>query len=187
MRARSVWLAGITAVGVLLGGCANEDAPATLPEVDEPTKATGSASPGSSSTQESGEGDLTAELEQFLARYIAACNRSWSSRDALNERRTYFADSCESCYRGWQMALNTLEDGHSLEGEPVSAVLIAIDDVHDHIVTLRTQIESPAAVIKGADGAVVQELDSTRTTTVYRLSRQSSGRWIIIDDEVLGS
>ena len=187
MRARSVWLAGITVVGVLLGGCADEGAPASLPAPDGSGLATTSSPPDSSTAQVIPEDDLEGELQQFVTRYISASNRSWSSREALDERRGYFADSCESCLRGWQMARDALEAGYSLEGEPVSVVVLGIDDYEDDLVTLRTQIESPAAVVTGPGGTVVQEFEYTSTTTIYRLSRQSSGRWLIVHDEVLGS
>jgi hypothetical protein len=187
MRARSVWLAGITVVGVLLGGCADGDAPASLPTRNGSGLAIASPPPEPPATQAAPEDSLESELQHFVSRYISASNRSWFSREALDERRGYFADSCESCHHGWQMARDALEAGNSLEGEPVSAVVLGIDESQGDLVTLRTQIESPAAVVKDAGGAVVQEFEYTRTTTIYRMSRQSSGRWLIIDDEVLAS
>jgi hypothetical protein len=183
MRARSVWLAGITAVGVLLAGCADDKAPASLPEVSiMPSRATSTPTEAvTKPVHDSLEADLTARL----AAYINASNRSWSSSEALDERRTYFAESCEGCLRGWAMARDALEAGHEYVGDPIELHSLTLDSIDGHRAVARAHIVTPAAVLTSADGVVLEEFRGSDYTLIYQFQRQRSGSWLIISDEVL--
>jgi hypothetical protein len=184
MHARSVWLAGITAVGVLLGGCANEAAPATLPTV---TATPSEASPSATEAEkESAQGDShEVDLEKRLTDYIDASNRSWSSSSALDERRSYFADSCEGCLLGWTMARDAFEAGHDYHGQPIELRSLTVDSVEGDRAVVRAHVVTPAAVLRDPKGIVLQEFRGSDYTLVYQFQRQPSGRWLIIGDEVL--
>jgi hypothetical protein len=184
MRARSVWLAGITAVGVLLGGCANEDAPGTLPVVTttprvvSPTATEAEEKPAHVDSHE-------AELEKHLTDYIDASNRSWNSSSALDERRSYFADSCEGCLRGWTMAREAFEAGHEYDGRPIELRSLTVDSIAGDRAVVRAHVLTPAAVLRDPQGIVLQEFRGSDYTLIYQFQRQPSGKWLIIDDEVL--
>jgi hypothetical protein len=184
MHARSVWLAGITAVGVLLGGCAKEDAPATLPIVTAPPP---DVHPSATETENGSAhvGSHEAELEKHLTDYIDASNRSWNSSSALDERRAYFADSCEGCLRGWTMARDAFEAGHEYDGQPIKLQSLTVDSVEGGRAVVRAHVVTPAAVLRDPKGSVLQEFRGSDYTLVYQFQRQPSGRWLIIGDEVL--
>jgi hypothetical protein len=188
MRARSVWLAGITVVGVLLGGCADGEAPASLPEVsfapttmpslnaDEPTE----SSPRPS--------NLEAEVQTFYKEYARLRFDSFRTADALEEQRQYFADSCESCLRGYNNAEEVLGNGYVFDSEPARTETILVDAVEGDLIVFNVVEDVPAALIRSSDGAVLKEYPETLDVqTLYRARRQPDGSLLIISAEVLGS
>jgi hypothetical protein len=179
MRARSVWLAGITVVGVLLGGCADGEAPASLPEV-----MSSSAVPVASQSPS----DLDDEIRTFYAEFAELSNSSYSSHRALEQRRNFYADSCVSCSAGHEIAATVLNNGYTFEGAPVTVESVAVDSVEGEMVTFRVVIDSPAAKIVDQQGTVIEEFQAFEgLTTLYAAKRRESGGWIIVSDRVLGS
>jgi hypothetical protein len=187
MRARSVWLAGITAVGVLLGGCANEDAPATLPVVSK--SASGSSERNTASTPlhtVSPEG-VEAEIRAFYEEYARVADESLVSRDALEETRQFFAESCVSCMAGYEIADGVLDAGHIIEADPVRVIAVEIDAIQGDSVIFRGVLDVPATTVRDHSGRIVEEFPATpNVTTVYTAMRQPDGSWVIVTDQVLG-
>jgi hypothetical protein len=187
MRARSVWLAGITAVGVLLAGCADEEAPASLPEVRSPSAELEGASPRISAAAPL-PSDLEAEIRTLYGKFADLSNLSYSSRDALEQRRALYADSCVSCSAGHEIADTVLDNGYTFEGDPVTVESVIIDSVEGDLVTFRVVIDSPAAKVIDQQGATIEEFQGFENlTTLYAARRQESGEWMIVSDRVLGT
>ena len=187
MRARSVWLAGITVVGVLLGGCADEGAPASLPEVTSTSTETVSSSSRIPSASHS-PSDLDAEIRALYAEFAELSNSSYSSRDALEQRRDLYTNSCVSCIAGHEIAATVLDNGYTFDGDPVTVESVTVDSVEGDMVTFRVKVDSPAARIVDQQGAVIEEFQAFEgLTTLYAARRQSSGEWIIVSDRVLGT
>jgi hypothetical protein len=186
MRARSVWLAGITAVGVLLGGCANEDGPATLPivtsyPVDRAGNSTVEVVPSSS------PGDVESEVRALYARFAQLSNSSYTSREALEQRRALYADSCVSCSAGHEIARNVLDNGYGFQGEPVIVKSVEMESIDGNTVTFRAVVDSPAASIVDRQGTIINKFEAfDGLTTLYAAERRASGQWIIVSDRVLG-
>jgi hypothetical protein len=186
MRARSVWLAGITAVGVLLGGCANEDAPGTLPvvtsqPVDSAENSTVEVAPSPSPD------DVESEVRALYARFAELSNSSYTSREALEQRRALYADSCASCSAGHEIAQDVLDNGYRFLGEPVIVRSVEIESLDGDAVTFRTVVDSPAASIVDRQGTIVNHFEGfERLTTLYAAERRASGQWVIVSDRVLG-
>jgi hypothetical protein len=186
MHARSVWVAGITAVGVLLGGCANADVPATLPivtsyPVDSAENSTVEVVPSSSPD------DVESEVRALFVRFAELSNSSYTSREALEQRRALYADSCVSCSAGHEIARKVLDNGYDFQGEPVIVKSTEIESIDGDTVTFRTVVDSPAASIVDQQGTIVDHFDPFEgLTTLYAAERRASGQWIIVSDKVLG-
>jgi hypothetical protein len=186
MRARSVWLAGITVVGVLLGGCADGEAPASLPLVstsaDGTSNTTAEVDPSSPSHQ-----GVEADIRSFYEDYARLADQSFQSRESLEETRRYFADSCASCVAGYEIAKRVLDQGHVVEGNPVRVLAVELDSIEGDNVIFRGVLDVPAATVRDLSGAIVEEFPATpHVTTLYRATRQPDGSWIIVSDQVLG-
>ncbi|HSK55468.1 MAG TPA: hypothetical protein VK908_09445 [Jiangellales bacterium] len=187
MHARSVWLAGIMAVGVLLGGCSNADVPATLPDVPAtPISASGPTS--EESTAEPNPIDVEAEIQVFYENYARLRFDSFRSEAALSEQRRYFSDSCDSCLRAYRNAEEVLASGHSFDSSPVSTEHVSIDSIEGDVVVFNVVEDVPAAVVRDAKGEVVKEYPETPgVQTLYQARRQPGGELRIIGAEVLAS
>jgi len=186
MRARSVWLAGITVVGVLLGGCADAEAPASLPVVSTAPPTTPTADEPTGTPPDSN--NIEAEVQAFYRDYARLRFDSFRRADALAEQRQYFADSCESCLRGYQNAEEALVNGYVFESEPVGTEAIVVDAVEGDAIVFSVLEDVPAALIRDREGAVVREYAETLDLqTLYQARRQPDGSLLIISAEVLGS
>jgi hypothetical protein len=189
MHARSVWLAGITAVGVLLGGCANEDAPATLPDVAAtPISASGPTSEESTTAEPHNPNDVEAEVQAFYENYARLRFDSFRSEAALFEQRQYFADSCDSCLRAYRNAQEVLANGHFFNSSPVNTEHVSIDSIEGDVVVFNVVEDVPAAVVRDGEGEVVKEYPETPgVQTLYQTRRKPGGGLTIISAEVLAS
>ena len=188
MRARSVWLAGITAVGVLmLGGCADEETPASLPPVSTSADSTSTTTSEADPTSSPSHQDVEADIRSFYEDYARLADQSFQSREALEETRRFFADSCTSCVAGYEIAKRVLDQGHVVEGNPVRVLAVEVDSIEGNNVIFRGVLDVPAATVRDLSGARVEEFPATpHVTTLYRATRQPDGSWIIVSDQVLG-
>jgi hypothetical protein len=148
MRARSVWLAGITAVGVLLAGCADEEAPASLPEVTSSADTTSTTAAEVAPTIGPSRQGVAAEVRSFYEDYARLADQSFQSREALEETRRFFADSCTSCVAGYEIAKRVLDEGHVVEGRPVRVLAVEFDSIDGDDVIFRGVLDVPAATVR---------------------------------------
>jgi hypothetical protein len=188
MRARSVWLAGITAVGVLLAGCADEEAPASLPEVSIAQTTMPPSTADDPTESPPNLNNIEVEVQRFYREYARLRFDSFRTADALEEQRQYFADSCDTCLRGYNNAEEVLGNGYVFDSEPAKTDTILVDAVEADVIVFNVVEDVPAAFIRDADGAVVKEYPETLDVqTLYRARRQPDGSLLIISAEVLGS
>jgi hypothetical protein len=179
MRARSVWLAGITAVGVLLGGCAGEEAPASLPEVT--SSATSSAEVPPEVVEDSTPSEPVGDLLAFMDEYYETANAAFRDPAALREWERLFADSCELCVAGYRIAETVHQAEQTYEGGDYVDWTIVVDEESHDSASVRSLVGVEAARIIDTNGQVVSQFDELRDfTEVYQLQRQPSGHWLIV-------
>ena len=179
MRARSVWLAGITVVGVLLGGCADKEAPASLPEVTSSSTSSAEISP------EVVEGSTPAEPigdpSSFMDMYYETANAAFRDPAALGEWKRLFADSCELCAAGYRIAETVNQEGQTYEGGDYVDWTIVVDEQSRDSASVRSLVSVEAARIIDTNGQIVSQFDELSDfTEVYQLQRQPSGQWLIV-------
>src|SRR5918995_239788 len=92
---------GFALAGLVLGACSDADDPGALPDVTPSTTSveSPSATPSGDPTAQ-----LEAEITAFYEDYVKTSNESWTSLEALDRRRAMFADTCEACLLGYDLA-----------------------------------------------------------------------------------
>ena len=186
MRARIGAASGLLAAAITMAGCSNDGAePSTLPD----TTASVSASPTESSAA-TATGDPTAQLEAEIAKfyelYVQTINESWTSAEALQRRREMFADSCESCLKGYELASRAQTEGLTLEAERGTVHEVRLDDLDGDVATFLVREDIPAGVLKDSDGNIVRAFGATLgAQIVFRAQRTGPDRWVIIASDVL--
>jgi hypothetical protein len=175
---------GLALAGLVLGACGDDDQPSTLPDVTPSTTSVQSPSATPS-------GDPTAQLEAestaFFVDYIDTSNESWTSVEALERRRTMFADTCDACRYGYDLAVRVHHEGLRFEGDLGFVEQVRLDSFEGDVVRFSGFTSSPQAQLVSANGTVVTEFPPTdNLQVVYQAQRQASGQWILVDSEVLG-
>jgi hypothetical protein len=134
MRVRLGGAIGLVAAAMLTA-CSDSDQPSTLPDTT-PTSAVVSPSESASSTPVADPtAQLEAEITEFYEHYVETINKSWTSEEALQRRRGMFADSCESCLRGYELAKRALNQRLTLEADLSTIHEIRLDNVDGDVVT----------------------------------------------------
>ena len=175
---------GLALAGLLLGACGDDDPPGTLSDVTPAT--TSIESPSATPS-----GDPTAQLEdeitEFFVDYIDTSNESWTSVEALERRRTMFAETCDACRYGYELAARAHDEGLQFEGGLGFVERVRLDSFEGDIVRFSGFTSTPQARLVNARGTVVTEFPPTdNLQVVYQAQRQASGQWILVDSEVLG-
>ena len=185
MRARMAAAAGLALAGLMLASCSGDDVPGTLPDVTPTTdgpQETTSATPTGDPTAA-----LEAEITAFFEEYIQVSNASWTSIDALDRRRQMFADSCNACLFGYEIAQRAHDEDLDFEGELGSVDRVRLDSIDGDVVRFSGFTSTPPAKLVDSAGAVVQEFPPTDSLQVtYQVQRLGTGEWIMINSEVLG-
>jgi hypothetical protein len=187
MRVRIVGAFELVLVAMVVAACNGGDQPSTLPDA---TSATATV-PTTESAAHTPTGDPTAQLEaeitEFLDEYARVINDSWTSPDALAQRREMFADTCVSCLAGYRLAERAQADGLRFEGGMASLRDLQVDRVDSDIVTVSAFTDSEAGRLIDETDSVVQEFDASQNVQiVYQLRSDGSGSWVILSGEVLG-
>jgi len=186
MRERLVWAAGLALMGLSVVACSADDEPGTLPDV---TPTGTSASAGSPSEPPSGDdptAQLEAEITTFIQEYDQTVDESWTSREALEQRRSMFADSCVPCLRGYELTERAHNQDLTLVAEFGVIRSVRLDAIDGDLVTFLVVDDVPAGRLVDASGSVVQEFGATiGAQIVYRAQRNSVGEWVIVASDVL--
>jgi hypothetical protein len=186
MRARIGVSAAVLAATILVAACSgDEDEPSSLPDATTAGSAvtptdTGSTPPADPTAH------LEAEITQFIFEYDKVVDESWTSEDALTQRREMFADSCVPCLRGYELTRKALADGLTLEAEFGTIRSVRLDAVNGGVATFLVMDDVPAARLVDASSEVVQEFDATiGAQIVYQARKNPAGQWVLISSEVL--
>jgi hypothetical protein len=184
MRVRFGGAIGLAAV-MMVAACGSEDQPSTLPD---PTSATATV-PTTDSATPTPTGDPTAQLEaeitEFYKRYVKTINESWTSEEALQVRRSMFAESCVDCRRGYELAKRAHAERLTLEGGVISVTDISIDAYTADQVVFTTVSDSSAGALNDSSGNLVENLaDSADFQITYQAERNDGGEWIITSSQV---
>jgi hypothetical protein len=185
MRTSLGCVLGLALAGLVLGACGDDDQPGTLPDVTPSTTSVESPSARPS-------GDATAQLEAeitaFYEEYVDTINESWTSEEALERRRTMFADSCEPCLRGYEIAQRAQTEDLSLDAEFGTIHDVRLDDVEGDTVTFLVTEDIPAGRLLNTDGEVIEEFGATMDAqVVFQARRDLNSGWVIVASDVLSA
>lgn len=192
MRDRLFSWPAVVAVAALVAGCSSDsDSPtpdgsvsATSPSVATSTATDPVSEPSTPPADPTAA--LEAEITAFFEEYIATVNASWTSADALARRRQMFSDSCADCLAGYSFAERAHSEQLQLHADEVVLRDIQVTSAEGAHVTALTVEDSPAGVLQGPDGSVVQEFDEyLGAQTVYQLVKREDNSWLIIESEAL--
>ncbi|WP_123788602.1 hypothetical protein [Phytoactinopolyspora halophila] len=187
------WFLSSVIIWLLVSGCAGENddgAPGTLPDAT-PTEPSDETTPTDDPTSEQTlGGDSTETIEQeiteFFKEYIETSDKSWESSKALDRRRDMFADSCDICLAGYELAAESVEDDLSFVGDPGKIVNISLTNFDGELASVLIQIDAPAAQLIDSEGNLVREFQANiGSQIVYQVQRASGEQWIIIKGDVL--
>lgn len=169
---------------VLIGACSSTDEePSRLPDATStPGAESGSAGaipePGSTAA-------IEAEITAFFEDYIDTVNKSWTSKKALERRRTMFADTCSDCLAGYRFAKRAHDEDLILEAENgVVMVDLRVIAVDGDTITFITIEDSPHGELKDIHGDVVQEFDEYRKSKVINRAKRHRGSWLIMESRL---
>jgi hypothetical protein len=174
---------GFALAGLVLGACSDDDDPGTLPDVTPSTTSveSPSATPSGDPTAQ-----LEAEITAFYEDYVDTINESWTSEEALERRRTMFADTCVACMHGYELVQRAHAEGLSLEAEFGTIDDVRLDRIYGDVVTFVVTEDVPGGRLVDADGDVVQEFGATLGAQVaFQAQRNADTNWVIIASDVL--
>jgi hypothetical protein len=186
MRVRIVEAFELVLVAMVVAACNGGDQPSTLPDA---TSATATV-PTTESAAHTPTGDPTAQLEaeitEFYKLYVETINESWTSEEALDKRKSMFAESCLDCRRGYELAQRARTEGLILNDGTISMTDVTINTSADEHVVFTSITNSSAGTLKDRAGNLVQKLAGTSDVQItYQAERNDSGEWVLTSSEAL--
>lgn len=181
-------------MAALVGGCTGSDdsEPATLPDTTPSVTESVTTSPTAEATTSPSPTPtadptavLEAELEAFFRTYDAALNESWTSMDALGQRREMFSDSCVVCLSGYEMTREAHDDRLEFRGDPSEIVEIDVTILAEDRASLLVLSNVPAGRLVDDEGEVVQSFQRNPEVQIVYEVHRVKGQWVIVRSEVL--
>jgi hypothetical protein len=183
MRLRLGGAIGLIAAG-LLAACSGDEQPSTLPDAAP----TSSSSPVDDAVSPTPTADPTAQLEaeitEFYEKYVESINESFESRQALQERRSMFAETCADCQRGYDLAQQAQAESLTLEGGTMSVIEVRIDTWTSDSAVFSAVTSSDAGTLKDLAGKIVRSLPSSSNVQILFQATRKSGQWVITSSRV---
>jgi hypothetical protein len=174
-----------------LSGCSSDDDPGVAPSpspvpTETPTpEPTITPEPTAEPTADPTDA-LEAEITAFFEEYAETINASWTSSEALEQRRKMFVETCRSCLAGYEIVKSAHAEELTFEGDFTTNIEVSLISWDDEIAAFLVISDTPAARLVDPDGSIVDRFDENlNRQVVYQATRAEGGTWILIKDEVL--
>ena len=181
-------ITGISVLALVLSGCADRAAPATLetPDLDPPPPVADwgpTASPAPSPSQDAELPDVAAVAA--LEAYFASANQLARGGDPERHKR-YYSDSCVACVSAAQDFTSALASGLRADRDRYAAWRISVEDSESGSALLTSEIDFAPVNLLDEEGVAVEEIPAwSGAVFAWTLAKQPDGTWTIVHGQLL--